>query len=170
MIEKLQNNRGFTLIELMVAVGLSVVVGAFVYNVFISQNEQYVVQDRVVEMQQNLRSGVDIMAREIRMSGYDPTGLADAVILVAGDDRIRITMDSNEDGAISASEEEIEYTLEAGELKRIDINGVGNQPLAMNIVAVGYAYAVDQNSDGDLDSDAGGVIWAVPGGSGTGYQ
>ena len=167
MIEKLKNSQGFTLIELMVAIGLSVVVGAFVFNVYSSQNESYVIQDRVVEMQQNLRSGIDIMAREIRMCGYDPTGLADAAILVADDDRIRITMDSNEDGAIGAPEEEIEYLLVAGggdipALHRNDINGVGSQPLAMNIVAVGFAYAVDGNADGELDTDAGGVIWAVP--------
>ncbi|MBU0484845.1 MAG: prepilin-type N-terminal cleavage/methylation domain-containing protein [Proteobacteria bacterium] len=66
--------RGFTLVELMVAVGISCLVMAGVMSVFLSQRNSYNAQDQVVEMQQNLRAAIAFMRKEMRMASYNPIG------------------------------------------------------------------------------------------------
>jgi len=67
-------NRGFTLIELMVAMALVGIVMAGIISSYTGQQEAQLSQKQVVEMQQHIRAGLYIMAREIRMAGYDPYG------------------------------------------------------------------------------------------------
>ncbi len=64
------NQHGFTLIELMIAMAISLLVVLGVYEIFTSQQKAYNVQDQVAEMQQNGRVAIDMMTREIRMAGY----------------------------------------------------------------------------------------------------
>ena len=67
---KLKKDRGITLIELLVALVISGVLLAGAYRTFISQQKTFVVQDQVVDMQQNMRSAINRMMSEIRMSGF----------------------------------------------------------------------------------------------------
>jgi type IV pilus assembly protein PilW len=72
-ILKRLNKQGFTLVELLVAVGISGVVMAGIYTVYYSQQKSYIAQEQIVAMQQNLRAAMFYMEREIRMAGCDPT-------------------------------------------------------------------------------------------------
>jgi len=65
-----KKERGFTLVELLVAMAISGIVMAAVYTAFVTQQKSYTVQDQVAEMQQNARVGLDMIAREVRMAGY----------------------------------------------------------------------------------------------------
>jgi len=65
------NKRGITLIELLVGLVICAIVIAAIYRVFTAQSNAYVVQDQVVEIQQNIRSVMEIMVRDIRMAGFD---------------------------------------------------------------------------------------------------
>jgi prepilin-type N-terminal cleavage/methylation domain-containing protein len=67
-----RNEGGFTLLELMVAMAISIVVMAAIYQVYESQQKAYATQQMVIEMQQNARSAMLFMEREIRMAGYKP--------------------------------------------------------------------------------------------------
>ena len=69
-IHFLKENSGFSLIELLVVLVLSSILMAVFYRAFIGQQRSSAVQDQVVEMRQNVRAGLDRMAREIRMAGY----------------------------------------------------------------------------------------------------
>ena len=89
---------GFTLAEILVALALTGIVVAAIYKVFGAQQKTSILQDQVVEMQQDLRGALTIMAREIRMAGYDPVGSANAGILSATAASLQITMDLNENG------------------------------------------------------------------------
>ena len=60
----LRKRSGFTLVELLVALALAGLVSAAIYNIYISQNKSYAVQERVAEMQQNLRVAMYMMKRE----------------------------------------------------------------------------------------------------------
>jgi type IV pilus assembly protein PilW len=141
MVGMLRKRSGFTLVEILVALALAGIVSAAVYNVYISQNKSYVVQDRVAEMQQNLRAAMYMMKREIRMAGYDPSGSVDAGFVTGlGDaadpdwedeakkattdddntddlrtraiDRVAFTIDDDGDGTIEdANEERVAYRL-----------------------------------------------------------
>jgi len=62
--------KGFTLVELLVAMAISGIVVAAVYTAFVTQQKSYTVQNQVAETQQNARVGLDLIAREVRMAGY----------------------------------------------------------------------------------------------------
>jgi prepilin-type N-terminal cleavage/methylation domain-containing protein len=66
----LKREKGFTLVELLVAMAISGIVIAAVYTAFITQQKSYTIQDQVAEIQQNARVGLDMIAREVRMAGY----------------------------------------------------------------------------------------------------
>jgi type IV pilus assembly protein PilW len=66
------NQQGFTIIEMVIAMTLSVIVTAAIYQIFHSQQRSYLVQNQIAEMQQNLRAALYMMAREIRSARYDP--------------------------------------------------------------------------------------------------
>lgn len=62
--------RGFSLIELMVATAILGVVVAYLLQTFVNSQRTYVVVDQVSEAQQNLRIVADLIERDLRMAGY----------------------------------------------------------------------------------------------------
>lgn len=64
------NYKGFTLIELMIAIALASVVSAAGYNFFTYSLNFTLIQSSNNEMQQEIRIASDIMAREIRNAGF----------------------------------------------------------------------------------------------------
>jgi type IV pilus assembly protein PilW len=66
--------RGFTMIEMMIAVLVASVVVAGLYSVFNMQSRQFMYQDLQMEMHQNLRFGTDMVTRSVRMAGYGTGG------------------------------------------------------------------------------------------------
>lgn len=65
--------RGFSLVELMIAMLVGMVVLGSLYNLFTVQSKQLGNQEMAAEMQQNARMAMDMMSREIRMTGYNPS-------------------------------------------------------------------------------------------------
>jgi len=64
------NEKGVTLIELLVVLVITGIMVGGAYKVFIAQTKAYTVQDQVAEVQQDVRGAMEIMARDIRMAGY----------------------------------------------------------------------------------------------------
>jgi prepilin-type N-terminal cleavage/methylation domain-containing protein len=64
------DRKGVTLIELVIALGISSILIAGLYRVFISQQRIYTGQEQVADMQQNVRVAINQMQREIRMAGF----------------------------------------------------------------------------------------------------
>jgi len=87
-------DRGFTLVELMIAcaIGSIVMGGALIF--FNSQNRYYVSQNEVVVMQQNAKIAMDMITRDIRSAGYDPNNLG-AGITVAGLNTLSFTREDD---------------------------------------------------------------------------
>ncbi|OPY80615.1 MAG: hypothetical protein A4E70_01651 [Syntrophus sp. PtaU1.Bin005] len=69
-----KSDNGFTLVEVMVALAVSLVLLGAIWGFFENQHRNYSTQERLTEMQQNARVGLEMMTREIRMAGYNPTG------------------------------------------------------------------------------------------------
>ena len=67
---QLKTNKGVTLIELLIALVMSSILISALYQVFISQQKTYTVQEQVVDMQQNVRVAISRMMSEIRMAGF----------------------------------------------------------------------------------------------------
>ena len=64
------DRRGFTLIEMMITVALSSLVGVLIYTVFIEQTRAYRMQADMGSMQQNLRVGMEMLTRDVATAGF----------------------------------------------------------------------------------------------------
>ena len=86
---------GFTLVELLVALAITGMVLAAVTNLFISSNKLYTVQSKVSNVQQDIRAAMSIMARDIRMAGFDTfEGADDSGILNATNSTLQFRYDN----------------------------------------------------------------------------
>lgn len=105
---------GFTLLEMVVALGVTAVVSVFGYAFFINAFNFSVMHDRTADMQQKNRIGIDVLAREIQNSGLgvvNPlTGVSDPAGAPFGSITAGNNVDPDPDG-------------NAGVLDRITIGG-----------------------------------------------
>lgn len=148
---------GFTLIELLIAMAITGIVSAAIFTAFQSQQKSYIIQDDVTVMQQNLRAGMDMMVREIRMAGYDSTRNANAGIVSAVSNSITFTIDENGDEDTDDSNEYITYSLYTSDniqkLGRKSTATANNQPVAENIEALELFYTLADGSKSSVPAD-----------------
>ena len=153
------SNKGFTLIEMMVALAVTSILLAGIYTAYITQLKSHLTQQLIVEMQQSMRGSMQLMEREIRMAGYDPTFSAGAGIVTMLANSFRFTVDLNGDGdfvdpaAASGKDpnEDVRYGINTlGSLGR-EVNGAGGlQPLAEFTDALNFVYL---DKDGNVTND-----------------
>lgn len=93
----LRAERGTTLIEMMIALALTGIVTLAIMKTYVTQHENYLVQDDVTTMQQGARACIDELTRQIRMAGHDlPLGLPAIVAANTNPDTITITYHGND--------------------------------------------------------------------------
>ena len=93
MVKMTGKNKGFSLIELMIAMAVSIIVLGGIYTIYNSQTRSHRTQQEIVNMQQNLRAAMALMEKEIMMAGSDPSEKAGAEIVTATASTLRFTMD-----------------------------------------------------------------------------
>ena len=83
MLEKhsFNNSRGFTLAELLIALGIMSMVLAAIYGVSSAANRSTTRNEVAAEVMQDLRTSMDFLEQDIRMAGLDRYGLAGAGIV-----------------------------------------------------------------------------------------
>lgn len=140
---KLRNVTGFTLTELMVAMGIGMVVLAAVTTTFMAQAKFYNAQEQINEMQQNARGTLDVITRELKMAGYKPNGgTFDGVTYSVSQLMIQADLDGN--GGISTSgsaNEQISYAYDSTNKQITRKIGTGTvEVLADNITAFTFSY------------------------------
>jgi len=170
MISINTSQKGFSLIELMVAMAIASVLMAGIYTFYHHQLKTHITQQEMVDMQQDARAAMYMMTREIRMAGYDPQN-AGATIRTAnvaqmafdsdifgpssGLSGVPTDPDEDPDGSIDTNER-FYYALDSGNLVRgswdaddpsspADLNTV-----ALNIDALNFVYL---DNAGDTTSD-----------------
>lgn len=91
---------GFTLIELMIAIVLSIVVAMSIGSIYISQVKNDATQRQVIHMQQNLRAAMLIISQDLKKIGFDPYGNSAAVQIntPASGELINFTYIADSDG------------------------------------------------------------------------
>ncbi len=140
------NNDAFTLVELLIVMAMIGIVTGSVYGIFVSSNRSYRTQDKVVEVQQNVRVGIDFMARDIRAAGFDPQGTADAGIELATATKLRFTTDMNRvNGIEDTNRERITYEYDAvnNDLLQLLYEGTASatsETLIDNVSALTFTY------------------------------
>ena len=169
--EAVNSDRGFTLVEVMVALAISGIVLASIYSAFQSQQNSYVAQEQVSEMQQNVRIGLDMLSKDIRLAGYNPSGAAGIGFVFAGNfngtavttnatqiaftadldglgsiDAVALDLDGN--GIDMADMEQIAYRLNGTNLQRYSsVTGIITwQTIAENVENIEFQYVLDDGS------------------------
>ena len=163
------NNRGVTLIELLVGLVIAGIVIASTYRVFILQTRAYAVQDQVVEVQQNIRIVMETMVKDLRMSGFEYDNTTSLVQISNATSLVQVTGSSftveyeyYRTGAPIVSERHtVTYTLNGSNLERqLAVNGVllPNEILLENVDALDLTCGVDgrilhyEEQDGVVDN------------------
>lgn len=134
------SREGFTLIEMVVALGLSLVTVTAVYSLYVSELKAQNVREDRLEMQQQARVVIDVVGRELLMAGFDPRGVNNDVDLTNDfqgityhPDRLTIKADLNGNGLIADPNESIIFVYDAKTHTLRRNTGGGNQPFGENI-------------------------------------
>jgi type IV pilus assembly protein PilW len=163
-----KSSKGFTLIELVVAMAITSVFMAVIFAAYITQLRSHITQQQIVEMQQNLRAAMQLIQRDIRMAGHDPLRSAGGGITTMQAASLGLTMDvtggeidgidNDNDGLVDAADvdenrfsdgdtddanEQIIYSLiinGAGDQLLARDTGSGPQPVADFIEALNFVY------------------------------
>ena len=135
---------GFSLTELLFAMGIFMAVLAAIATVFISQRKSYDAQEQVAEMTQNARSAMDMLSTEMRQAGYR---LPDTDVgMPHSTSDLQLLADLNGDGDTSDPNENIIYEYDSPN-RRITRNDVNTdnvaQPFAENIAGFSFRYFED---------------------------
>src|SRR5262245_41131533 len=173
--------RGLTLTEFMIAVGISSIMVGGMYQTFIHQQRLSTQQEQLTEARQNARLSIEVMTEEIREAGFDPGGLtlpgggAPAGIVAANATRIRFTRDLNCSGTLGIStptviqsvppisvtdstSEDVAYSLNTTThvLNRTGyLDGQpqgGAQPVASHIIELNFCYVLSTTAGGPCTS------------------
>lgn len=168
------NQKGVTLIELLVAMVIAAITMAGIYRVFISQTKTYAIQDQVMEVQQSVRGAMEILLRDLRMTGFDDDNVNSDVTIVnplltpvqASDITINYEYyDRNLVGteAQRYQSHQVRYWRNAGDstLRRTITRDAAatTEIILENVSALTFTYGVDQNNDGIMDDqNANGQI------------
>ena len=173
----LHSKRGFTLIEVMIALAITSILMVGIYSAYSIQQRSYKTQTMIVNVQQNLRGALAVMEDEIRMAGNDGNtphtglfGITDITIDGNGNGTLEFTGDfgdGNDNNGNLDANETIRYTIADlpvgtpdGIFDLARNAGGGRQLLAEGIDALGFAFAFDTDEDKQLDTEGG-----VPGGN-----
>lgn len=127
-----KHDAGFTLLELLVALAISAIIIGVITVTFNTQKKSYDVQAQITEMIQMSRAAMDLMTREIRMAGYDPTD-AHFNGLLTDSSNLQIFSDLNGDGDTGDENEAITYSYNAADLRIDRETGGSTQLLAENM-------------------------------------
>jgi Tfp pilus assembly protein PilV len=66
----LQNNRGITLVEILIGSLMSLIIAAALMEFYINQHNQWLTQEKISDMQQNSRAVMEELSRQVRSAGY----------------------------------------------------------------------------------------------------
>lgn len=133
----LKKKDGYTLIELLVSMGIGLLLLGALTSTFISESKYFALQEQLNEMQQNARAATDVIMREVKVAGYHPTAATDGIPYSAS--QLQVLADFDGDGNNLDANEDITYSFDAANF-RILRNAGSSQVLAENIQDFTFSY------------------------------
>lgn len=157
----LKQSAGFTVAELILALGMMTIVMTAMISLATSLNRTYTTQTAVAGVQHVTRAGLDIMVRNIRMAGFNPCNVESVGIVEASANAFRFSYDLNGSGSIEPNvklgkepPEDIKYLRNAKNqlIRQIDGRSNSNQSLVDNVSGLTFRY-LDKNNNETADVD-----------------
>ena len=164
------NQKGVTLIELLVALVIAAITMAGIYRVFISQTKTYAIQDQVMEVQQSVRGAMEILLRDLRMTGFDddnvnsdvtianplltPVQPSDIIINYEYYDR---SLTGTEAQKYQSHQVRYWWDVPNSRLRRTITRDAAatTETILESVFALTFTYGIDQNNDGIMDDPNG---------------
>ncbi|GJL58611.1 MAG: hypothetical protein NPIRA03_14680 [Nitrospirales bacterium] len=153
-------SQGYTLVEVVVALGLSLLTVNVVYALYIQELKAQSVREQILDMQQQARVVVDLVTREILMAGYDPRGVNrdtdltnDFEGITYDPEKLSIRADINGNGITNDANESIVFVYDAKTQVLRRNTGGGNQPFGEDIEAFVVDY-LDRGGNSTTNSKA----------------
>jgi type II secretory pathway component PulJ len=146
---KLTDQKGFTLSELLIAAGLSLAVMASIYGIFRSQTHTIKGQESRMEAHEYAMAILDVMVREIRNTGYFPTGTAcgnvsnTAGVASATTSSFSLVYDKDGNGTCSGDDEVVTFAYDS--VSR-DVTRNSQALSEGNVTSVQFIYYPQQTS------------------------
>jgi len=133
--------KGFTVVELLVALAAASMVMAAIFSVYGGLTKSYSSQSVAAEAQQTVRASIDLMAEDIMMAGFNPGEIAGSGILDAQPGRIQfaLAVDSDGDGIWDPVLDTITYELVGTQLQFTN-NAGGPTTLLDNVRDLEFTY------------------------------
>ena len=151
-------NQGFTLAELILALGMMMMVLSVLISLATSLDRTYTTQTIAAGVQQVTRAGLDIMVRNIRMAGFNPLDADSIGIVDASQNAFRFRYDLDGSGAIETNAtpgEDISYLRNASSqlIQQKNGNTRSNKSLVDNVSALRFKYLDrDDNETSEIDA------------------
>lgn len=117
MIVTCSEKNGFTLIELMIAIAVASIIMGLIGSTYYTYSRISSNQERVIEVQQNLRSSIYLLERDLLMAGYqpNPANPAGVGISIANSSRLELSYVVDEENNLFDT---INYSLNGESLTR----------------------------------------------------
>jgi type IV pilus assembly protein PilW len=157
-----EDRRGFTLVELLVAMTVGLVVLASVLQIFIYQNRTSSVQTEVAYAQQNVRGAMTVMTREIRAAGYDPHNNGFSAIKAASGSSIQVlsNLSGDDEGSNDPddADEDVTYAIDNTNRELTRNGNTAIQNVVPNSLQFTYTFSdgdtgVPDETDADTTND-----------------
>jgi type IV pilus assembly protein PilW len=157
------STRGIGLLELMIGLVLAPIILAGVHSSFRAQIHSLQAQNSAFALQDLARGAVDLIVREIRMAGYDPSGggLPSAPgpacpgvsqgITEATPTRLHILADLDGNGGVTGPNEDVIYEHDMLLERIVRIEGGNTIVLAENVPTDGLAFSYFDMSDPPIE-------------------
>ena len=94
------DKKGFTAVELLISLAIMSMTLGSIYSLYMSFIRTCTKESVKIKLQQNVRSSLDMMIRDIRLAGLDPEGTGEFGIIAATPQRIKFTADRDMDGEL----------------------------------------------------------------------
>jgi type II secretion system protein J len=150
--------KGFSLIELLVALAIMSIVSLAIYSVFAASSRTYTTQGVTADVQQSVRAAMEVMLQDIRAAGLDPTASGNFGIELADASKLRFTLDSIDAGINDfngvledVQSERITYVLDGTELNQIlyetTASETAAEPLISDVQNLTFTYYDAEGND-----------------------
>ena len=164
-----RNIKGITLIELLVAMVICTMVVAGIYRVFIAQSKAYTVQDQVLEVQQSVRSAMDILLRDLRMAGYDDytvnstVTITNPIIYPVSNSSITLNYEYYDSATAQYQRHTVHYWRDGASstlIRQLTVDNVARpqEILLENVDAFELTYGLDADGNGGIDDRNGNNV------------